>query len=286
MPVSINILIAYLAMTLVTIGLGFYALQGERILGDTALKMYDDAFMSVNFARSAQTKFERVKTIFAVAAARAEKTVVPVPSERQRLLAIARGENSNSAAIPASGPDGTMLHDAVGGVLDDLDVSIERAMLDGTRASAKQLRGKIAALTDSANTTAVEAMSAAFDDVIEGFAQDGYTFRQETGSQRDPASARDHDCHWRGHWCWPPAHHVARALDCPGAASRGSHCWRRRKWSSGQRDPVTAPSWSQRNSQAAARTIAYAEADPAERADCRGTCSQQASRADDARSAH
>ncbi len=180
MPVSIKILIAYLAMTLVTIGLGLYALQGERIVGDTALKMYDDAFMSVNFARSAQTKFERVKTIFAVAAARAEKTVVPVPSERQRLLAIARGENSNSAAIPASGPDGTMLHDAVGGVLDDLDVSIERAMLDGTRASAKQLRGKIAALTDSANTTAVEAMSAAFDDVIEGFAQDGYTFRQET----------------------------------------------------------------------------------------------------------
>jgi hypothetical protein len=45
MPVSIRILIACLAMTLVTIGLGVYALQGERVLGDTALKMYDDAFM-------------------------------------------------------------------------------------------------------------------------------------------------------------------------------------------------------------------------------------------------
>src|ERR1700733_9131012 len=121
MPVSIKILVACLAMTLVTIGLGVYALQGERVLGDTALKMYDDAFMSVNFARSAQTKFERVKTIFAAAAARAEKPAMPAPSERQRLLAIARGENSNPAAIPVSSPDGTMLHDAVGSVLDDLD---------------------------------------------------------------------------------------------------------------------------------------------------------------------
>ncbi len=182
MPVSIKILIAYLAMTLVTIGLGLYALQGERVSGNTALKMYDDAFMSVNFARSAQTKFERLKTIFAVAATRNEKSAVPAQSERQRLLAIARGENSNPATIPASGPDGTMLHDAVGSVLDDLDVAIERAMLDGTRASAKQLRAKIAGLTGSANVAAIETMSAAFDDVIEGFAQDGYTFRQDTES--------------------------------------------------------------------------------------------------------
>src|ERR1700761_7795386 len=112
MPVGIKILIAYLAMTLVTIGLGLYALQGERILGNTALKMYDDAFMSVNFARSAQTKFERVKTIFAAAAARAERPAAPAISERQRLLAIARGETATPAAAPATGLDDATLHEA------------------------------------------------------------------------------------------------------------------------------------------------------------------------------
>jgi methyl-accepting chemotaxis protein len=180
MPVSIKILLAYLAMTLVTVGLGLYGLQGERILGNTALKMYDDAFMSVNFARSAQTKFERVKTGFATAAARAERPALPAPSERQRLLAVAGGENTRPVTIAAPDPDEATLHEAIGGVLDDLDIAIERAMLDSTRASAKQLRSQVAALTGHADAAAVEAMSAAFDDMIEGLTQDGYTFRQET----------------------------------------------------------------------------------------------------------
>ncbi len=177
MPITFKILIANLAMTLVTIGLGLYALQGERMLGDTALRMYDQAFMSVNFARSGQTKFERVKTLHA--AARIPAPAAPEPSERQKLLAVARGPGSPAAAT-AAGPNPAAVHDAIGSVLDDLDVAIDRAMSEATRNAARQLRGKVAALaTGTADPAALDRASSAFDDVIESFAQDGYTFRSD-----------------------------------------------------------------------------------------------------------
>ncbi len=182
MSVTFKILIANLAMTLVTIGLGLYALQGERTLGDTALRMYDQAFMSVNFARSGQTRFERVKTLYAAAA-----MVAPTASqqtERQRLLGVARG----APGTPAPAPNRTAVHEAIGSVLDDLDVAIERAMSDTTRNAARQLRGKVAAFASgNADPAALARASTAFDDVIESFAQDGYAFRSdaETGMIRN-----------------------------------------------------------------------------------------------------
>ncbi len=181
MSVSVKILIANLAMTLVTIGLGLYALQGERTLGSTALRMYDNAFMSVNFGRSAQTKFEQVKTLYVVAMARTDAMAAATPqaSERQRLLAVARGGQTSAAAAPAAGPDSARWHDAVGNVLDDLDVAIERAMSASTRTAASRLRGQVAALADKVDAKALQAAASSFDDVLEAFAQDGYAFRQD-----------------------------------------------------------------------------------------------------------
>jgi len=173
MPISLKILIANLAMTLVTVWLGLYALRSERMLSDTALRMYDDAFMSVNFARSAQTKFERVKTLYAVAAAKAELPAAAEPSERQRLLSVARGTHVAASPAAASDPNQAAVHEAIGSVLDDLDVAIERAMTDDTRKGAKQLRGKVAAFAAGG----ADAVSSSFEDTIESFAQDGYKFR-------------------------------------------------------------------------------------------------------------
>ncbi len=188
MSVTLKILIANVAMTLVTIGLGLYALQGERRLGDTALRMYDQAFMSVNFARSGQTKFERVKTLYA--GARVQAPSAALPSERQRLLAAARGADA-AAAATAPGPNRAAVRDAIGSVLDDLDVAIERAMSDTTRRAATQLRGKVAALAGGvADSATLDRASSAFDDVIESFAQDGYGFRS------DAETAMIRNQHW------------------------------------------------------------------------------------------
>ncbi len=179
MRISLKILTANLAMTLVTVGLGLYALQGERSLGDTALRMYDDGFMAVNFARSAQTKFERLRALYAVPVA--QPPAAPERSERQQLLDVARdGHRAAPAPALAPGPDPAAVHEAVGTLLDDLDIAIDRAMSDGTRKAAKQLRDQIAAPAGTAiDADVLDKVGSSFEDVVEGFAQDGYAFRTQ-----------------------------------------------------------------------------------------------------------
>jgi methyl-accepting chemotaxis protein len=183
MPVVLRILLACVALTLVTLLLGVYALRGERELGNTALRMYDGAFMSVDFARDAQAKFERAKALFAenVRArtdAEARRRSAAVVSERQRLLAAATGKSA--AAIPAT--PARQAKEAIGAVLDDLDIAIDRALSSDTRNAARDLRARLAALAgsrldDAAVVPQLQAISKAFDDVMEDFAQDGYVFR-------------------------------------------------------------------------------------------------------------
>ncbi len=185
MPVALKILLASLAMTLVTVMLGVYALNGERLLGDTALQMYDSAFMSINYARTAQNDFERVKTIYALAAAK-DAAPKPAESERQRLLDIAGGRPALAGA-PAS-PDPKIAKQAIGSVLDDLDVAIDRSMTDETRVAAKRLRAQLAILPADADAKLLARVSNAFDDVTEHFADDGYAFR--SGAEAEVALHR------------------------------------------------------------------------------------------------
>jgi methyl-accepting chemotaxis protein len=200
MPVVLRILLACLAMTLVTVALGWYALRGERELGNATLRMYDGVFMSVNFARSAQAKFERAKALYAEhTAARAAEDVrrssTPELSERQRLLNIARGTSAiaPAPAMPAVQPP--LAKAAIGDVLDDLDVAIERSISGATRKTAQQLRAQLQGLAgtrldDAAVLPKLKPISAAFDDAIEDFAQDGYAFR--TQAEADVARRQ----HW------------------------------------------------------------------------------------------
>ncbi len=143
MPVVLRILLACLTMTLVTVVLGVYALRGEQELGSTALRIYDGAFMSVNFARSAQAKFERARGLYVEhnATRAADEARRPAAagelSERQRLLVVARGAPASGAAtVPVAAPDQASAKAAIGDVLDDLDVAIQRSMSDPTRRAA------------------------------------------------------------------------------------------------------------------------------------------------------
>ncbi len=174
MPVVVKILASSLAMTLVAILLGLYALTGERRLGDTAMRMYDNAFMSINYVRAAQNDFAHVGDLFR-ASGFARPALEPV-SERQRLLDIARGVPSHPAI---NGPSPKALHAAVGAVLDDLDVAIDRAMSPEAKHAATKLRAGLVALTAGADERTLARIASAFDEATEQFADDGYTFRSQ-----------------------------------------------------------------------------------------------------------
>ena len=113
MRIRFKILLACLALTAVTVALGVFVLQGQRALGNLAMKIYDDAVMSISYSRSAESRFvdfrgklalaeqkrvaadetARVRTA-AVASAAAARVVPAAPreqSERQSLIDAARG---------------------------------------------------------------------------------------------------------------------------------------------------------------------------------------------------
>ena len=80
MPIRLKLLLASLLLAATTAGLGLFAVQAERELGTLAVRVYDEALMSVNYARSAQTGFAALRAEYALAAVRAE---VPLPLRRR-----------------------------------------------------------------------------------------------------------------------------------------------------------------------------------------------------------
>jgi methyl-accepting chemotaxis protein len=114
MRIRFKILLACLALASVTISLGLFVLQEQRGLSNLAIKIYDDAVMSISYARSAETKFVDLRgklalldqrrafvdemaslrsaaTATAVATERAAVVVKREQSERQAMLDMARG---------------------------------------------------------------------------------------------------------------------------------------------------------------------------------------------------
>src|ERR1700710_1688689 len=100
MSIRLKLLLACFLMTATPVLLGLFAIQTERGLGTIAIGMYDEALMSVNFVRSAETKFAALRERYRPAQALGEPAAEV--SERQRLIARARGEQ---APAHARGPD-------------------------------------------------------------------------------------------------------------------------------------------------------------------------------------
>jgi methyl-accepting chemotaxis protein len=152
--IRFKILLACLALTSVTIGLGLFVLQGQRGLGALAMRIYDDAVMSISYARSAETRFtdlrgklaladqrrasaDEIASLRAAAAAKAAATArasVVLPreqSERQAMLDIARGGKATADA------------DRLGGI------SERQAMLDIARGRGVPAAGREAVGVES-----------------------------------------------------------------------------------------------------------------------------------------
>ena len=213
MSIRLKILFACLLMTAVTVTLGVFALAAGRQLGQLAIQVYDEAFMSVSLVRSAETRFTALQGLYlAVGAAEQAAEAVrgslaaPVardePSERQRLIALARTGSPTPAAggpeiraeetpkpeasdaageLPAR-VDPAAVRERVAAILEDLDVAIERAMSAEGRGAATTLRGQIERVGIQADDPAavpalLEVASGGFEQVVETFAADGFAYR-------------------------------------------------------------------------------------------------------------
>src|SRR5258706_4032315 len=111
----------------------------------------------------------------------------PEPSERQRLLSEARGAPAAAAPAAAAAPTPAAAYDpakfgqAIGTVLDDLQVAEQRAISENGRKLANALAAKLQPLKTpgAASTVApqLEQIGADFNQLVEAYAADGFEFR-------------------------------------------------------------------------------------------------------------
>ena len=158
MSIRLKILLSALCSLAVTLALGLHALSIERQLGGLSVQVFDEAVLSISHIRAAEAKLAHLQGRVAVQAAQAlaaqALAAAPVaqPSERQRLLGVARGQAVASPAVPhAIAPD---VAPAIGEILDDIAVAQERSVSPDTR---RLLETLIAALRPLAATSLAPA---------------------------------------------------------------------------------------------------------------------------------
>lgn len=61
MPIRLKILVACIALTGVTLLMGSFSQRAQRDLGEVAARLYDDAFLAMNYLRSAESKLVRAE---------------------------------------------------------------------------------------------------------------------------------------------------------------------------------------------------------------------------------
>jgi methyl-accepting chemotaxis protein len=177
MPLRLKILLGCLCIAAAAVVLGIYLLAEEKRLGALAIRGYDDAFTAMSHARSAQARFTALADDYRYRAAPA----AAAPSERQRLLATARG-----AATPADGPNRVNpkpFAEQIGAVIDDLEIVRRQAISANGRQLADGLLATLVPLKTLALPAAglagqLEAVGSGFGPLIEAYAADGVAFRR------------------------------------------------------------------------------------------------------------
>jgi diguanylate cyclase (GGDEF)-like protein len=141
MSIRARILTGCLALTVLMGVLGGLFQRADRQLGSVALDIYDNAFMAMNYLRSAQVGFAA--------------------------LAAGTGPPGSAARLT---PD----------VLGDLDVALDRATSPLGRAQVASLRAQVAAVLPrpADHPAAAASVQARFERVVETFADDGFKYRK------------------------------------------------------------------------------------------------------------
>ena len=161
MSIRAKILAGCLSLVLVTVAVGLLARGAQEQLGEIAFRIYDQAFMSMSYLRSAQNT----------------------------LTGLARDL--------ATGPAPDDMAERLGNALDDLDVSRARATSQSAASAADRLHGAVAGLAESAghaepasSLRQLRAVSDDFDRAVEIFAGDGYRARREVAALVDRTTRR------------------------------------------------------------------------------------------------
>ena len=201
MPIRLKLLLASLLLAATTAGLGLFAVGAERELGTLAVRVYDEALMSVNYARSAQTGFAALRAEYALAAVRAE-VPPPPPSERQRLLlgaASAPPRRRRGGRLATSGVAPQATAALVEAVTADLEIAVERAMTPSGREAVTALLGRIAALPPAlagrppaAALALLDPLAAQFETLVETTTAEGFAYRAEA----EALAARTEQATW------------------------------------------------------------------------------------------
>ncbi len=155
-------MLARLMITVMTIASACFILRCEGRLGQLALNTYDQALTSICFVREAATKFEVLRGQYALA------ELARQTGDR------AHGASFDAAAAMAEFDD----------IADELDSVTERAAHGAARDTTFLLRRKVLQLKAQAadvpgSLTRLTETAAAFNSVVEQFAQEGFDFRIE-----------------------------------------------------------------------------------------------------------
>jgi diguanylate cyclase (GGDEF)-like protein len=162
MPIRLKILVACIALTGVTLLLGGFSQRAQQDLGEVATRLYDDAFLAMNYLRSAESKLVR---------AEAEYLPAHEPGAPE-----ADARKAFAAALADAGAD--------------LDVARTRAMSAEGGAATERLATEMSRLAmvleapDRAPAVQMDALrqvAQSFGTAIEIYAADGFQQRARAG---------------------------------------------------------------------------------------------------------
>ncbi len=166
--IKARIFIAFFVMSLLSGGLGFYAIVAIAHVGDLVGRTYDQSLMSINYARATAADFAKMRATFA----------------RQ-------GLTRDKAALARLDAQITELHTTLA---EDLTIAVERAQSDRAVRAALAVQTGVAAWDDirrsfgdlsavrperwDALDHQADAIDAQIDMLVNYTAGDGFTFRQ------------------------------------------------------------------------------------------------------------
>ncbi len=166
--IKARIFIAFFVMSLLSGGLGFYAIVAIAHVGDLVGRTYDQSLMSINYARATAADFAKMRATFA----------------RQ-------GLTRDKAAIAKLDAQITELHTTLA---EDLTIAVERAQSDRAVRAALAVQSGVAAWDDirrsfgdlsavrperwDALDHQADTIDAQIDMLVNYTAGDGFTFRQ------------------------------------------------------------------------------------------------------------
>ena len=162
MSISAKLFFGLFAIVLVTVGLGGYAYHSLNKVGAVAIDIYDRPLMAINFARSSATQFAKIEMALMEGAAHEHQgdrqtAEAAALSERQRLLAVAAGEDPARQSAAPEAEEAAASEDSEAApvaelfeeLVESLEVTEERALSEDSMALSAEILQTVEAWAES-----------------------------------------------------------------------------------------------------------------------------------------